>query len=244
MKIIQGDDVGLPIRLVQKRNEAQMTQQELAEKIGIAPRNVSLYENGHARPRGETTRKLAAALACDPYWLATGKNADTQKYLANSYHETRTIKPTLTSVFVEDWETLSDEPLKFAPHFTLNPTAPSHSSDPSLFAHWVATTFSLFRATRYPGSRPENVEYPAGTVIVFDAGPTSAETLRNGDVVIYRLADEVGAPGLRRVVRENGAREIMLVSFDPVMPPIQFDELDVRIIGVVVSRCVTNHIEW
>ncbi|WP_176316814.1 LexA family transcriptional regulator [Burkholderia vietnamiensis] len=243
MKIMRqggGDDIGLAMRLAQKRNDAKLTQQELADRIGIAARNVSLYENGHARPRGETIRKLAAALACDPYWLATGKNADTQKYLADSYHATRAIMPTLTSVLIEDWDTLSDETPKFLPHFTLNPTAPNHSSDPGLFAHLVATTFSQFRATRYPGTRCENVEYPPGTVIVFDAGPTSAETLRNGDVVIYRLADEVGAPGLRRVARENAAREIMLVSLNPAMPPIEFDELDTRIIGVVVSRCVTN----
>lgn len=239
MMCLSSDDAGLPMRLAQKRNEAKLTQQDLAEQIGIAPRNVSLYENGHARPRGETTRKLAEALACDPHWLATGQHSETQKYLANQFLEQRALRPTLRSVFIEDWRTLSNEKPKYGqPIFNPRPTAPYHSSDPSLFAHWVETTLSIFRATRYPGSHPTDIEYPPSTIFVFDTRPMSAETLRNGSLVIYRWADQMGAPGLRRVVREDGASEIMLVSSNSVMPPILFDPLEIRIIGVVVSRSV------
>ena len=44
------------------RMRAGMTQAQLAEKLGVTPQNVSLYERDIKKPKVETLQKIAAAL--------------------------------------------------------------------------------------------------------------------------------------------------------------------------------------
>jgi len=48
------------------RRDAVLTQQELADRIGVQQRMVSKWENGEAMPRPTNIRKLAEALAVEP----------------------------------------------------------------------------------------------------------------------------------------------------------------------------------
>jgi transcriptional regulator with XRE-family HTH domain len=187
------------LSLIQSRSAAGLPQAALAEKVNIAPRNFSLYENGRSKPREETVRKIASVLNCDVAWLATGQNVDTQRALAAQYSQRVACIPTQTATYIEEWTglcTLNSLPIWALKTFNPDPNtkSPNHSLDPREFAHWVCDTVGRFRATRYPGSFPANCEFPAGTILVFDSGPVTAETLRDGDVVIYRLAEEDGAP--------------------------------------------------
>ena len=48
------------------RREAVLTQQELADRMGVQQRMVSKWENGETMPRPANIRKLAAALGVEP----------------------------------------------------------------------------------------------------------------------------------------------------------------------------------
>ncbi len=52
-------------RLKIKRQEAEMTQEQLAKAIGVTPRSIQNYEMGSRRPKNDQIiEKLAAALGC------------------------------------------------------------------------------------------------------------------------------------------------------------------------------------
>ena len=48
------------------RDERALTQEELAEKVGITVTALSRIERNNAEPRPKTRRKLAQALSVDP----------------------------------------------------------------------------------------------------------------------------------------------------------------------------------
>ena len=54
--------------IAQARINAGLTQQQLAEKIGVSQKMISAWEAGYRNPKLETVRKLADALGID--WLA------------------------------------------------------------------------------------------------------------------------------------------------------------------------------
>ena len=56
-------------RLKYFRNNAGLTQQQLADKSGIGKSVIARYETGGAMPRPKTVEKLAAALDVSPYAL-------------------------------------------------------------------------------------------------------------------------------------------------------------------------------
>ena len=48
------------------RENAVLTQDELAEKVGVTPAAISHWETGSKRPRAKNIRGLAAALGVTP----------------------------------------------------------------------------------------------------------------------------------------------------------------------------------
>ncbi len=234
-----GED-DFPWRLMRARTAANMTQSDLADRAAISARNVSLYENGHARPHGATMRKLAAALDMDVGFLANGQTTANQNYLARRYTEGNgRMIPHVKQVWIETWEEMRhDKPLYVGLQYAAKPERANQSSDVTLFAHYVCRSLGDFRATRYPKFGEENPEYPAGTVIVFDAGPCSPETVKHGEDLIYSLTSEPDPVRMqmRRVVRATDSTEVMLASPNPKVPPILYDELEIKVLGVVVSK--------
>lgn len=51
-------------KLKAARQAAEMTQGELAEKVGCQQRDISHWENGYREPVASTLKKLAQALGC------------------------------------------------------------------------------------------------------------------------------------------------------------------------------------
>ena len=47
------------------RKAAGMTQQQLADALGIAQQSVARWETGEREPRVSTLKRIAAALGCD-----------------------------------------------------------------------------------------------------------------------------------------------------------------------------------
>lgn len=238
--VIDGPNQEFAGRLFDARNRAGLTQEDLADAVGINKRNISLYENGHARPRGETIRKLADALKCDADHLATGSNAATQQFLATQYRERMPIIPTITSLYIEEWATLPpSDPRPRLPDYYVRPSC---GLPADVFVHWVERVQGFFRAVRYPGMTPDSPEYPAGSVLIFDSGPVNEHTMENGDLVIFRTGGVENAPSLRRFVRdpEPGMCQPMLLSLNPALPAITFDRHDIELIGVVIEQVITR----
>lgn len=59
-----------PSRLVIARKRRGLTLTRLAEQTGLSTRSISLYENGHQEPSGETLRQLAEVLGVSPTFLS------------------------------------------------------------------------------------------------------------------------------------------------------------------------------
>ncbi len=52
--------------LMVRRKAAGLTQQQLANAVGVIKNTISAYETGQRFPRRDTLDKLAAALNCEP----------------------------------------------------------------------------------------------------------------------------------------------------------------------------------
>jgi transcriptional regulator with XRE-family HTH domain len=64
--------MGIGKRLKELREQAELTQGELAEKIGVTAAAVGNYERGISFPREEVIYRLFAALQCEPNDLYYG----------------------------------------------------------------------------------------------------------------------------------------------------------------------------
>lgn len=56
-------------RVAMMRNAKEMTQAQLAEKLGLAQSNIARYENGNSFPSIENLVKLADIFDCTTDWL-------------------------------------------------------------------------------------------------------------------------------------------------------------------------------
>jgi len=65
-------DTALAQRIIKARSARGWSQADLAEISGIAPAQISRYEQGRNAPRPPVLAKLAKALEVDFDWLATG----------------------------------------------------------------------------------------------------------------------------------------------------------------------------
>ena len=71
-------DNSLAMRMIERRAELGLSQEQLAEATGIASTQISRYESGKHKPRGKAIIKLAHALNVNFSWLLFGdgiKNA-------------------------------------------------------------------------------------------------------------------------------------------------------------------------
>jgi transcriptional regulator with XRE-family HTH domain len=61
------------------REQVNLTQQQLADKIGVSKRTIASYESTDARARSSTMRKLAAALNVSYDYLSNDEVTDPQQ---------------------------------------------------------------------------------------------------------------------------------------------------------------------
>lgn len=73
---------GLGERLGMKREEAHLTCQQVAEKLGLSKSAISEYENDKSRPNIETLAKLAVMYKCTTDYLL-GLHTDPSKLTAD-----------------------------------------------------------------------------------------------------------------------------------------------------------------
>lgn len=63
-------------KIKRARESINLTQAQLAEKVGTTPQNISQYERGIRKPKYETLRKIADAVGCTVYDLVPDDEAD------------------------------------------------------------------------------------------------------------------------------------------------------------------------
>jgi transcriptional regulator with XRE-family HTH domain len=94
------EKVGYWVRAM--RENAVLSQGELAEKVGISQNALSAIETGRSRPRMSTIRKLAAALRVDPSQLVVGAGEAAIKEpptgVGHYDHDRAALKLTTTAV--------------------------------------------------------------------------------------------------------------------------------------------------
>lgn len=65
--------MNMSTRILQRRNALQLTQEELAKRIGVSRVSVSQWERGDTSPKGENFHKLVQVLQVSAQWLIDGK---------------------------------------------------------------------------------------------------------------------------------------------------------------------------
>ena len=76
------DRVGERIR--EARRSAKLTQDQLAQKLGISTVTLNRYEKGHRSPDAAFLNQMVVQMGCDSRWLLTGqcsKSSDDSKTL-------------------------------------------------------------------------------------------------------------------------------------------------------------------
>lgn len=69
----------LGTRLKQLRKELKLTQQQLADKVGVSKTSVIYWEKDENTPKHESLMLLSNALHSSPEWLLTGENKSSSK---------------------------------------------------------------------------------------------------------------------------------------------------------------------
>jgi len=67
------------VTLIDLRQDAKLSQLELAWRAGLTPATISRLENGHQLPNLVTVEKLAAAL-CVPLEMLTGPDIEPRRH--------------------------------------------------------------------------------------------------------------------------------------------------------------------
>lgn len=203
--------------------ELGMTQEELANKMGITRGAVTHYLAGRRVPPLKQFQKLASILKADPAWLqfGTANERASAKKVAEKQEKTITQSP----VPILSWEQAAefmnvakmrrDEIKEWVPHF---------STDKS---RWYALRIKGDSMTAPLG---QNKNFHEGDIIIVDPDKEA----KHNDFVIALLprAKEVT---FKQYVLDGGVR--YLKPLNPQYPIVPMDK-GTHISGVVVS-CVT-----
>lgn len=241
---IEGPHTEFAARLHNLRTLKSMTQDELAQAIGIHRRTISEYENGRMFPRGNTLRRLARTLEVDALFLARGVNPEMLDFISAQHAERNVsnLKAKVEMIFIEQWETLAwFTPGTRHPHYNSNATQPWQSADLSRFIPVVAHWGDRLRASRYPRSIQPVVGYSLGSVVVFGPELTPQDIASGNDIIYASLSEPDRPPQIRRLFRADSELSSplhLLVSLDPncTEPPMVADLTEIKIIGVVVGH--------
>lgn len=239
--VIDGPNPEFALRVSDSRRNAKMTQDDLARKLGIDVRNISMYENGRQFPREGMVAKLAKALDVDTVWLATGNSRETLNYLDEEYAKCPKTPTEVALLYIKEWDKIGRGPVMV---YNAKPRNGSELADLDAFVPYAKNFFGRYAAVRYPGMKPANGAYPAGCVLIYEEGPHMIDRVSSGSDVIFRHRGAENEAGLRRLVREPGILTAMLVPLDPAAPfdPIPLDPLnvDVEIIGILIQRVIDH----
>lgn len=96
-------------RIKIRRTELQLSQRDLADKIGVTSVAVSRWELDYSQPKGKNLLSLSKALKCTPNWLLNGREStdiefEGIKYVLVPYYENVEIAAGCGSFNIEHLE--------------------------------------------------------------------------------------------------------------------------------------------
>ncbi len=94
--------MSLNTRIKQRREELEMSRQELANEIGVTPSAIANYENGVSSPKIELLYKLFDVLKCDANYLYQDEMNNYE--IDSEYHLSRD-----EANFLDNYRLLSDK---------------------------------------------------------------------------------------------------------------------------------------
>ena len=196
--------MSLALRLKQSREQAQISQRELAKRSGLSQQLISKLENGLVESTTEVFR-LAEVLRVDARWLATGKGWEN---VADGPAITAYV-PLISWVAAGSWRDVAD---------------PYPKGEGEALVPVTCRTGPNAYALRVQGDSMEPV-FPNGSIIIVDP----AAEPRQGSYVVVRL-DEAEQATFKQLVIDGGAR--YLKPLNPRYPLMEIRE-SATICGVV-----------
>ena len=221
---------GFAYRLKQVREEAGLSQEELAKKIGSSKTSIQSYERGHL-PKGDKLLSLSEALSCSIDWLLKGE------------HCTVYVAPTVgsgASLATPSKETLVDFVMVSKVRARLSAeNGGFETEDPvgkvAFRNSWIDSIGQVDRMVLMDVAG--NSMFPVlndGDTVLIDQGQTE---IIAGKIYAVGIDDEV-------VVRvlDKAPGKLILRSLNRDYPPLDIDmyggpESQVRIVGRVVWWC-------
>lgn len=211
-------------RLVMRRQQAGLSQTDLAARAGVTPQAVQQWEAGKTMPRGKRMSALASALGCSPEWLLFGAelvteqaNASDQATVSPGPH-TSGLLPLISWIQAGTW--MEAEENYVTPETEFLPCPVSHS----------CRSYAL-RVIGDSMTSPVGRSYPEGMVIYVD--PEKPASV--GDRVVARLVKNGRPDGVTFKQLASDGDRCYLKPLNPHHPPI-FDEF--QIIGKVIGGFV------
>lgn len=195
-------------RIRQRRKAMKLTQQALANGIGVSHVAVSQWEKEETVPRGEHLLRLAELLQCSAAWIIDG---DGQPFASTHTSPALTAVPLVTLVQAADW--LNEQRLQWqqqAVRFLYSDEALSDSA--------LAVTLE---------DDSMNPAYRAGDRLIFDP----QRVPQPGDVVLARVDDVA----MVRIIRMHDEQIFSLRPLNEDFPVQQSQKSTLELIGTLVE---------
>lgn len=205
---------GIGIRIARLRESLQLTQQELADKVGVARPTIANWETGRKEPRGELAVRLARVLGVSPAYLL-GYTDDPTPEAGPGEAERVTV--------------VSDDIVNVPVVAQVRAGLPGAVEDASEFR---PTLKSMVRGGEYfwcrvDGDSMIGAGIHPGDLLLIRRQPVA----ENRQIVVVDLGDD-GAT-IKRFHRTDG--QVILLAENPRYPPLILPANRVRIVGVAVA---------
>ncbi len=196
---------------------SNMTQEELAQKMGISRSSIVHYFSGRRTPPIRQFQKLAAALKIDPAWLQFGtETAEIKNKKIIERYPLPILSLEQASEFVDITKIKRDEISEFLPHFY---------TDKSKWYGLRVQGDAMISASGHSKSFHE------GEIIIIDPDKKAV----HGDFVIVLLPRSKKIT-FRQYVIDSGVK--YLKPLNPQYPLTQFEQ-STHIVGVAVMSNVS-----
>lgn len=216
-------------RIKSRRMACGLTQDQVANRVGVTRVAVSHWERGGADPNGRYLNELAAALGVSVDWLLTGKEEGTMGVSEPPFPGYRNVEPAeipqgtrvpiLSYVQAGQWREMCEQ----ATGFDGNVEYVTASVDigPRGFGLWL----------RGNSMTPQ---FNEGDLVIVDPD----EQPRPGDFVVAKNGSEEATfkKYRPRGIDENGQEVFELVPLNDDYPPMHSDRQHIEIIGVMVEH--------
>ncbi|OBU11690.1 LexA family protein [Morganella psychrotolerans] len=203
-------------RVQAARQAANLTQGDLADKVGVVRRQIAAYEAGDSKPRIKVLNNLAVALGATTEWLSSGIGEGPS---IDNIKRTITV-PEIPVLSYSDSIFSLGSPAAFSKFI---PAPPNTNSQ--IFAYEI-----MGNSMTSAGS----VSLPSGTIVIID--PT--RTPKDMDFVLAYM-DGMGV--FKQLIFDQG--NWYLTSLNPDFSPYIVEDLSI-IVGVAIQAQIDLSCEW